>query len=238
MGAEKGPLLVVAAAIVKGGKVLLARRVQPELPEAHMKWELPGGKVKFEEGPHEALIREIKEELDADIRIVRLLPHVQNNIYHGLDRTVHSVVLAFESVIVRGTKLPSPTEEAIGEVRWVEKDNLSKYDLLPGTKQFVECLYKTDKASYSSENIYIKLERRSTKGTLTDYCEIRSIYDLWNNFNILERHANLINHSIRQTVKEGIEKNEMVAELLRRVRLLVSRGYYIADSDDLRFCSI
>jgi ADP-ribose pyrophosphatase YjhB (NUDIX family) len=101
---ERGPTLVVAACIVRGEEILLARRNQPDLPEAHLKWELPGGKVRFQESPHDALQREIQEELGTTVQIVRLLPQVQSNIYLRLDgRTVHSVVLGFECVLGRSS---------------------------------------------------------------------------------------------------------------------------------------
>jgi 8-oxo-dGTP diphosphatase len=235
---ERGPILVVAAAIARGNKVLLARRVQPELPEANLKWELPGGKVKLEESPHEALAREIKEELDTEIRVVRLLPHVQSNIYHSKDKLIHSVILAFESVIVRGTKLPSPSEDAVGAIRWVELTNLDKFEMLPGTKEFVECLYKAERASYSAENVFIRMERRDTSGLVTDYWEIRSVYDLWKKFNLVERHGNLLTRSTHNRITENIQKDGLFVDLTKRIRSLVSNGYYLADSDDLRFCPV
>lgn len=238
MEKKRGPILVVAAAIVRGDSVLLARRIQPELPEAHLKWELPGGKVELEESLHEALFREIKEELDAEIRVVRLLPHVQTNIYHGPNRLVHSVILAFESVIIRGEKLPTASEDSVSAVRWIKKENLDKIELLPGTKEFIGCLEKIDRASYRSEHIYVRLERRNQSGMLTDYWEIRSIYDLWNNFNLVERHGNLITRSTHHKVTEKIQKGSLIGELTRRIRSLVSNGYYLADSDDARFCPV
>lgn len=238
MKKASGPVLVVAAAIVKGNNVLLARRIQPELPEAHLRWELPGGKVELEESPHEALFREIKEELDTDIRVVRLLPHVQSNIYHGHNKLVHSVILAFESVIIRGRKIPTASEDSVSAVRWVEKGNLDKFELLPGTKEFIECLEKVDRASYSSEHIFVRLERRNKSGILTDYWEIRSIYDLWKNFNLVERHGNLITRSTHHKVTENIQKDSLFSELTKRIRSLASNGYYLADSDDIRFCPV
>ncbi len=39
-----------------------------------LKWELPGGKVELNETPEECLIREIKEELNIEIKIIRELP--------------------------------------------------------------------------------------------------------------------------------------------------------------------
>jgi ADP-ribose pyrophosphatase YjhB (NUDIX family) len=232
---ERGPTLVVAAAIVRDNEVLLARRYQPELPEAHLKWELPGGKVKLEESPHNALIREIHEELGAEIRVVRLLPHVQSNIYHSHKGVIHSVVLAFESVIVRGAPEPRAAEEAVREVVWANKRELSMYSLLPGTQEFVKCLDEPDRASYSARNIYIRLERRSPSGQLLHYREFQSIRDLWKNFNIIERHGDLVRRSMRYDIHSNIEEATLVKELRERIRSLASRGYIIVRSDNPAF---
>ncbi|MGH9868749.1 MAG: (deoxy)nucleoside triphosphate pyrophosphohydrolase [Candidatus Polarisedimenticolia bacterium] len=54
-------LLVVAAVVIRDGRVLLARRPGGVHLEGH--WEFPGGKVEPGEAPHDALVREIHEEL-------------------------------------------------------------------------------------------------------------------------------------------------------------------------------
>jgi 8-oxo-dGTP diphosphatase len=232
---ERGPTLVVAAAIVRDAQILLARRYQPELPEAHLKWEFPGGKVKLQESPHDALVREIHEELGAEIRILRLLPHVQSNIYHSQKGIIHSVVLAFESVIVRGGARPHVAEKAVREIVWAKKTELDKYDLLPGTEQFVRCLDEPDRASYSARNIYIRLERRQLGGQLTHYWEFHSVYDLWKNFNVIERHGDLVRRSTGYKVHRNIEEAALIKELTERVRSLISRGYLIVRSDNPAF---
>ncbi len=66
-------LLVVAAALVDGaGRVLIAQR--PAGKSLGGLWEFPGGKVEPGEGLEEALVRELKEELDVTVRADALHP--------------------------------------------------------------------------------------------------------------------------------------------------------------------
>lgn len=68
-------LLVVAAALVDpDGRVLLAQR--PEGKRLAGYWEFPGGRVEPGERPEAALIRELKEELDIDVKEPCLAPFV------------------------------------------------------------------------------------------------------------------------------------------------------------------
>jgi 8-oxo-dGTP diphosphatase len=62
---------VVAAAIVRDGAVLAARRSRP--PALAGGWEFPGGKVEADETDVAALRRECREELGVDIAVGPLL---------------------------------------------------------------------------------------------------------------------------------------------------------------------
>jgi len=64
---------VTCALIVDSqNRVLAAQRSSTmSLP---LKWELPGGKIEPNETPEECLVREIKEELDIEIEILKKLP--------------------------------------------------------------------------------------------------------------------------------------------------------------------
>jgi 8-oxo-dGTP diphosphatase len=58
---------VVAAAIVRDGRVLAARRVRPSALAGG--WEFPGGKVEPGESGPDALTRECREELGVGVRV-------------------------------------------------------------------------------------------------------------------------------------------------------------------------
>jgi len=66
-------VFVAACALVDvDGRVLVAQR--PETKSMAGLWEFPGGKVEPGELPEQALIRELKEELDVDITESCLAP--------------------------------------------------------------------------------------------------------------------------------------------------------------------
>ena len=65
---------VVAAIIRKGDRIFATQRGYGDWKDW---WEFPGGKIEPGETPEEALAREIREELDADITILELLHTVE-----------------------------------------------------------------------------------------------------------------------------------------------------------------
>lgn len=65
---------VAAAVIRNGGRIFATQRGYGEFKDG---WEFPGGKIEPGETPQEALAREIREELDADITVGQLIETVE-----------------------------------------------------------------------------------------------------------------------------------------------------------------
>lgn len=103
---------VAAAVIVEKGKVFAACRGYGEF-QGH--WEFPGGKIEKGEKPEEAIRREIKEELVADIAVDTFLGTVD---YDYPD--FHLTMECFLCHVVGGTL----TILEHSAFRWVKKDEL------------------------------------------------------------------------------------------------------------------
>ena len=84
---------VVAAVIIRDGEIFATRRGYGEFQGW---WEFPGGKMEAGESPQEALKREIREELDADVEVKELLETVEWD-YPNFHLTMHCFICSLLS---------------------------------------------------------------------------------------------------------------------------------------------
>ena len=117
---------VVAAIIRKGDKIFATQRGYGEWQDW---WEFPGGKMEVGETPEEALVREIREELSAEISVGELLTTVEYD-YPKCHLTMH----CFLCTLV-GEALHLNEHEA---ARWLTKDELDTVKWLPADEEVVE----------------------------------------------------------------------------------------------------
>ena len=107
--------LVVAALIQdKDGRILCAKRNQDKSQGG--KWEFPGGKPEEGETLEGALMREIREELGIDIRVLRLFDQ-------SITGDIELVAFSCELVAVK----PSASTDH-SELRWLKEEELSGLD--------------------------------------------------------------------------------------------------------------
>lgn len=92
----KKHLEVVGAVVVEGGKVLAAKRGASKYEYVAHKYEFVGGKIESGESAEQALVREVKEELCADIRILRPFLTL-NHEYPDFTITLHTFLCEFLS---------------------------------------------------------------------------------------------------------------------------------------------
>lgn len=124
-------MLNVVAAILKNNdnNILIAKRQQGKSMAGL--WEFPGGKIEKGETSEEALIRELKEEMDIDIAIDN---YFGENV-HSHD-TITIKLIAFQGSIVKGNIKLSVHDEC----RWVSIEELKNFNFAPADIYFVDKL--------------------------------------------------------------------------------------------------
>ena len=103
---------VVAAIIIKDNKIFATQRGYGEFKDG---WEFPGGKVEQGEAPENAIVREIKEELDTVIEVKEYFDTVEYD-YPNF----HLSMKCYICTVVSG-KLELLEHEA---AKWLDKDSL------------------------------------------------------------------------------------------------------------------
>ena len=112
---------VVAAIIIKDGEVFATQRGYGEFKGW---WEFPGGKMEPGESSQDALRREIREELDAEIEVKELLETVEWD-YPNFHLTMHCFVCSLTSEFMRLNEHEAAawlTKETLHSVKWLPAD--------------------------------------------------------------------------------------------------------------------
>lgn len=114
---------VVAAVIKRGNEIFATQRGYGEFKDW---WEFPGGKMEQGESAQQALIREIKEELAADIIVGELIQTVDWD-YPNFHLTMHCFwcELASEALHLNEHEAASwLTKDTLYSVKWLPADDV------------------------------------------------------------------------------------------------------------------
>jgi 8-oxo-dGTP diphosphatase len=131
---SRAPLLVSAGIIHRDGQILVGQRRRAD--RHPLKWEFPGGKVESGETPQQALVRELREELQIEATVGTELARYEHEYPSG--SRVHLLFFA----------IPAFTGEVKGlvfeQIQWVEVQRLPSLDFLDGDFDFVRRLARGD----------------------------------------------------------------------------------------------
>ena len=117
---------VVAAVIRNEDQIFATARGYGEFKG---QWEFPGGKIEEGETPQQALVREIKEELDTDIEVGALLGTIEYDY-----QTIHLSMDCFWAKVIHGQLVLKEAEAA----RWLTKESLDSVQWLPADRTIIE----------------------------------------------------------------------------------------------------
>ena len=123
-------LQVVAAVIRDGDRILATQRGYGEQKDG---WEFPGGKIEAGETPQQALVREIREELDTGITVGRLLANIEYD-YPAF----HLSMRCFWAAIRGGAPVLKEHEAA----KWLRAEELDDVAWLPADLTLIPLIKK------------------------------------------------------------------------------------------------
>lgn len=116
---------VVAAIIRDGGRIFATQRGYGEFKDG---WEFPGGKIEPGETPQQALVREIREELDTEIEVGELLQTLEYD-YPAFHLTMH----CFWCTVRKGELVLKEHEAA----KWLTGETLDSVEWLPADRGLI-----------------------------------------------------------------------------------------------------
>ncbi|MCB9549387.1 MAG: (deoxy)nucleoside triphosphate pyrophosphohydrolase [Myxococcales bacterium] len=127
--ADRESIRVVAAEIEQDGRFLITqRRPTAVLP---LLWEFPSGRVEAGETDEQALTREIRERMDADIRVGRLSMFIKHEYEdYDLDFCVYRCELLSEEL----------SRKRVHDWRWVTPVEMDEYEFPPADARTVRAL--------------------------------------------------------------------------------------------------
>ncbi len=123
---------VVCAIILNEGDILGTRRSGPSLRAG--KWEFPGGKVKMDERPEKAILREIDEELGISVSIVKRLSSI---VHHYPETSIRLIPFVCGWL---GGKIVLNDHD---QYAWIPKEKLLDYDWSDADKNLIFLIQRT-----------------------------------------------------------------------------------------------
>ncbi len=133
----KRPEIAVSGIITKNNKVLLIKRGHEP---AKGWWSVPGGHVEWGEHIQEALIREVREECNIDVKPIRLF-----SIIEAIDKKTppdyHFILIDYIAEYVSGN--PTIGSDA-SDIGWFSENELDNMKVVPSVLKVLKSYFRGD----------------------------------------------------------------------------------------------
>jgi 8-oxo-dGTP diphosphatase len=126
-------LVVAAALIAEKKRILVAQREAED--DWGLQWEFPGGTLEEDEGPHECIKRELREELGIGVEI----EDIYQAVFARYER-FNVLLLVYRCTMTEEI----PAAISCREVRWVGKEELADLPMPPADEEIRARILRED----------------------------------------------------------------------------------------------
>ncbi|MFA6185584.1 MAG: NUDIX domain-containing protein [Candidatus Shapirobacteria bacterium] len=138
MQKDQKQIVVLTGYVEKDDKILMLQRWEPENKGAHLRWQIPGGCISFNEKPEKTIVREILEETGYKVKPIDLAPIVQTYTWEYEKFTQHTIILCYVCKFING-KLDT-SDSQTNAIKWF------KYSEIPWSRTLVKAKQLIDAA--------------------------------------------------------------------------------------------
>lgn len=135
---EKRIYAAIGIIFDKDKRVLLSKRDNPHSSFSHGKWQFPGGGIEFGEHPKDTVVREVKEEVGVDVKLLSPHPFVHHFFSH--EGSFHIIVFGYPALHTGG-EIDVSGDPDTSEARWFQRNEINFSDNLPLAKEFLNDAY-------------------------------------------------------------------------------------------------
>ena len=120
----KRPILIGVGAVIEdeAGRILLVKHIEERGGFWQGKWICPGGELEIGETIEEGIKREVMEETQLEIELVKPIPPFDTIIKSDDEISLHVIYIDYLARLSGGSLKPG---DDVGEAIWVEKDRIT-----------------------------------------------------------------------------------------------------------------
>ncbi len=138
---------VAVGIILRNGHVLACQRKRSA--RYALKWEFPGGKLESGETPEHALLRELREELGIEPRLMEQFFRQEWVYTEGTDTPARDGAFRVFYFLVKEFS-GEPVNHAFEQIQWTTPRQLQGMDILEGNREAIERLVKYAEADQTA----------------------------------------------------------------------------------------
>lgn len=150
---------IAVSPVIFKNKYLLIKRIKPPFLGL---WSLVGGKIEIGEHPQKAIIREVKEETNLNVKFIALRGFVSEILYEKNKKVASHFLIWVCETHASNNQAKEMNE---GKIKWFSKEELVKYKnkIIPSDFKMIEEFFLNGKKNLKIHKSHMRQDRKTYK---------------------------------------------------------------------------